>query len=39
MIIEIDTLHLFTLRDLPNKFPNLRTISFHGGMLGFASYA
>ena len=33
-----DTLHLFTLRDLPNKFPNLRTSFAHGGMLGIASY-
>ena len=31
-------LHLFTLRDLPNKFPNLRTSFAHGGMLGIASY-
>ena len=33
-----DTLHLFTLRDLPNKFQNLRTSFAHGGMLGLASY-
>lgn len=33
-----DTLHLFTLRDLPNKFPNLRTSFAHGGMLGIANY-
>ena len=33
-----DTLHLFTLRNLPNKFPNLRTSFAHGGMLGLASY-
>lgn len=33
-----DTLHLFTLRDLPNKYPNLRTCFAHGGMLGIANY-
>ena len=27
----------FTLRDLPNKYPNLRTCFAHGGMLGIAS--
>ncbi len=33
-----DTLHVFTLRDLPNKYPKLRTSFAHGGMLGIASY-
>jgi aminocarboxymuconate-semialdehyde decarboxylase len=33
-----DTLHLYTLRDLPNKFPNMRTSFAHGGMLGIANY-
>lgn len=33
-----DTLHLFTLRDLPNKYPNIRTSFAHGGMLGIANY-
>ena len=33
-----DTLHLFTLRDLPNKYPNMRTSFAHGGMLGIANY-
>ena len=33
-----DTLHLFTLRDLPNKYPNIRTCFAHGGMLGIANY-
>ena len=33
-----DTLHLFTLRDLPNKYPNIRTCFAHGGMLGMANY-
>ena len=33
-----DTLHLFTLRDLPNKYPNLRTCFAHGGMLAIANY-
>ena len=33
-----DTLHVYTLRDLPNKYPNLRTSFAHGGMLGAANY-
>ena len=33
-----DTLHLFTLRDLPNKYSNIRTCFAHGGMLGMANY-
>ena len=33
-----DTLHLFTLRDLPNKYSNMRTSFAHGGMLGIANY-
>jgi aminocarboxymuconate-semialdehyde decarboxylase len=33
-----DTLHLYALRDLPNRFPNLRTSFAHGGMLGIANY-
>ena len=31
-----DTLHLFTLRNLPNKYPNIRTSFRYGGMLGLA---
>ena len=33
-----DTLHLFTLRDLPNKYPKIRTSFAHGAMLGIANY-
>ncbi|MDG1284027.1 MAG: amidohydrolase, partial [Flavobacteriales bacterium] len=33
-----DSLHLFTIRDLPNKFPKLRTCFAHGGMLAIANY-
>ncbi|MBJ05114.1 MAG: amidohydrolase [Flavobacteriales bacterium] len=33
-----DTLHVFTLRDLPNKYPKIRTCFAHGGMLGIANY-
>ena len=33
-----DTLHIYTLRDLPNKYPKLRTSFAHGGMLGVANY-
>ena len=33
-----DALHVFTLRDLPNKYPELRTSFAHGGMLGIANY-
>ena len=33
-----DTLHIFALRDLPNRYPNLRTSFAHGGMLGIANY-
>ncbi len=33
-----DTLHVYTLRDLPNKYPNVRTSFAHGGMLGIANY-
>ena len=33
-----DALHLFTLRDLPNKYPSIRTSFAHGGMLGIANY-
>lgn len=33
-----DTIHLFTLRDLPNTYPNIRTCFAHGGMLGIANY-
>ena len=33
-----DTLHLFTLRNLPDKYPNIRTCFAHGGMLGIANY-
>ena len=33
-----DTLHLFALRDLPNRYANLRPSFAHGGMLGIANY-
>ena len=33
-----DTLHMFTLRDFPNRFPNVRTCFAHGCMLGQANY-
>ena len=33
-----DTLHVYTLRDLPHKYPKLRTSFAHGGMLGMANY-
>ena len=33
-----DTMHVFALRDLPNKYPNIRTSFAHGGMLGVANY-
>ncbi len=33
-----DTLHFYTLRDLPNRFPNIRTCFAHGCMLGQANY-
>ncbi len=33
-----DTLHLFTLKDILNKFPNIRTCFAHGCMLGQANY-
>jgi aminocarboxymuconate-semialdehyde decarboxylase len=33
-----DTLHLYTLNDIPNKFPNMRTCFAHGCMLGIANY-
>jgi len=33
-----DTLHLFTLKNIPNRFPNIRTSFAHGCMLGQANY-
>lgn len=33
-----DTLHLYALQDLANKFPNIRTCFAHGCMLGQANY-
>ena len=33
-----DTLHSFTLRDLPNKYSNIRTSFAHGAMLAIANY-
>ena len=33
-----DTLHLYTLNDIPNRFPNIRTCFAHGCMLGIANY-
>lgn len=32
-----DTLHLYTLKDIPNRFPNIRTCFAHGCMLGQAN--
>lgn len=33
-----DTLHYYTLKDLANRFPNIRTAFAHGCMLGQANY-
>ena len=33
-----DTLHLYTLQNIPNRFPNIRTCFAHGCMLGQANY-
>jgi len=33
-----DALHLFALKDIVNKFPNIRTCFAHGCMLGQANY-
>lgn len=33
-----DTLHVFTLKDYVNRFPNMRTCFAHGCMLGQANY-
>lgn len=33
-----DTLHLYTLKGIPDKFPNIRTCFAHGCMLGQANY-
>jgi aminocarboxymuconate-semialdehyde decarboxylase len=33
-----DTLHLFTLKDILHRFPNIRTCFAHGCMLGQANY-
>lgn len=33
-----DTLHLYTLHDLPHRFPNIRTCFAHGCMLGQANF-
>lgn len=33
-----DTLHSFTIRDFPNRFPDVRTCFAHGCMLGQANY-
>lgn len=33
-----DTLHLYTLNNIPNRFPNVRTCFAHGCMLGIANY-
>jgi aminocarboxymuconate-semialdehyde decarboxylase len=38
MAQSADTLHLYTLNDIPNKFPNIRTCFAHGCMLGIANY-
>ncbi len=33
-----DTLHLYTLQNIPNRYPNIRTCFAHGCMLGQANY-
>lgn len=33
-----DTIHVLALRNLPEKYPNLRFSFAHGGMLGIANY-
>lgn len=33
-----DTLHLYTLQNIPNRFPKIRTCFAHGCMLGQANY-
>ena len=33
-----DTLHFYTLQDVPNKYPNMRTAFAHGCMLGQANF-
>ncbi len=33
-----DTLHLYTLLDIPHRFPNIRTCFAHGCMLGQANF-
>ena len=38
MAQSADTLHLFTLKNIPNLFPNIRTCFAHGCMLGQANY-
>jgi len=38
MAQSADTLHLFTLKNIPNKYPNIRTCFAHGCMLGQANY-
>ncbi len=38
MAQSADTLHLYTLNNIPNKFPNIRTCFAHGCMLGIANY-
>ena len=38
MLHKSDTFHLFTLRGIPNKYPNIRTCFAHGCMLGIANY-
>jgi aminocarboxymuconate-semialdehyde decarboxylase len=38
MAQSADTLHLFTLKNIPNRYPNIRTCFAHGCMLGQANY-
>jgi len=38
MAQSADTLHLFALNDIPNKFKKIRTCFAHGCMLGIANY-
>ncbi len=33
-----DTLHLYTLKNIPDRYPNIRTCFAHGCMLGQANY-
>lgn len=38
MAQSADALHMFTLKNIPNRFPNIRTCFAHGCMLGQANF-